>query len=83
MSLICQHKVYGIVLPSGQTSTVSRHKRDAMHPSLTCTLGSIVYVNACGQGLVFLNDSTSFMGLLHQRSEIYSDKPRMVMTGEL
>jgi hypothetical protein len=42
-----------------------------------------VYVNAFGQPLVFLNDATVVSDLLEKRGSIYSDKPRMVMTGEL
>lgn len=58
-------------------------RRDVRYRKLTCTPGNVVYVNACGQGLVFLNDAAAFTDLLHHRSDIYSDKPRMVMTGEL
>ena len=33
--------------------------------------------------MVFLNDFKAYNDLLHNRGDIYSDKPRMVMTGEL
>ena len=33
--------------------------------------------------MVFLNDYKAYNDLLHNRGDIYSDKPRMVMTGEL
>ena len=33
--------------------------------------------------MVFLNDLKTYNDLLHNRGDIYSDKPRMVMTGEL
>jgi len=42
-----------------------------------------VYINAAGIPMVFLNDYKSYNDLLHNRGDIYSDKPRMVMTGEL
>ena len=45
--------------------------------------GEIVYINAAGIPLVFLNDFKTYNDLLHNRGDIYSDKPRMVMTGEL
>ena len=42
-----------------------------------------MYINAAGIPMVFLNDFKSYNDLLHNRGDIYSDKPRMVMTGEL
>lgn len=33
--------------------------------------------------MIFLNDFKAYNDLLHNRGDIYSDKPRMVMTGEL
>ena len=33
--------------------------------------------------MIFLNDYKTYNDLLHNRGDIYSDKPRMVMTGEL
>jgi hypothetical protein len=33
--------------------------------------------------MIFLNDLKTYNDLLHNRGDIYSDKPRMVMTGEL
>jgi hypothetical protein len=45
--------------------------------------GEIVYISAAGIPMVFLNDFKAYNDLLHNRGDIYSDKPRMVMTGEL
>lgn len=42
-----------------------------------------MYINAAGIPLIFLNDFKTYTDLLHNRGDIYSDKPRMVMTGEL
>lgn len=42
-----------------------------------------MYINAAGISMVFLNDYKAYNDLLHNRGDIYSDKPRMVMTGEL
>lgn len=33
--------------------------------------------------MIFLNDHKTYTDLLQNRGDIYSDKPRMVMTGEL
>ncbi|KAF9652710.1 hypothetical protein BDM02DRAFT_3108805 [Thelephora ganbajun] len=33
--------------------------------------------------MIFLNDFKAYNDLLHNRGDIYSDRPRMVMTGEL
>ncbi|KAF7760180.1 hypothetical protein Agabi119p4_10856 [Agaricus bisporus var. burnettii] len=45
--------------------------------------GDVVYVHVFGQGLVFLNTPEAVFDLLDQRGAIYSDKPQLVMTGEL
>lgn len=45
--------------------------------------GSIVYLHVFGQGLVFLNTSEVAVDLLEKRGAIYSDKPALVMAGEL
>ena len=42
-----------------------------------------MYISAAGIPMIFLNDSKAYNDLLHNRGDIYSDKPRMVMTGEL
>jgi hypothetical protein len=52
------------------------------HP-LTTQVGDVVYVHVCGQGLVFLNSSEVAFDLLDKRGSVYSDKPYLVMTGEL
>jgi hypothetical protein len=45
--------------------------------------GRITYLHAFGQGLVFLNTPEAALALLDKRGAIYSDKPRLVMAGEL
>jgi hypothetical protein len=45
--------------------------------------GDVVYVHVFGQGLVFLNSPEAAFDLLDKRGAIYSDKPQLVMTGEL
>lgn len=42
-----------------------------------------MYISAAGIPMIFLNDFKAYNDLLHNRGDIYSDKPRMVMTGEL
>lgn len=46
-------------------------------------LGDIVYFSAVGQPVVILNSAQSLFDLLDGRSAIYSDRPRLVMGGEL
>ncbi|KAI0946483.1 hypothetical protein AcW1_009933 [Taiwanofungus camphoratus] len=45
--------------------------------------GDIVYLHVFGQGLVFLNTSDAAVDLLEKRGAIYSDKPGLIMAGEL
>ena len=45
--------------------------------------GRITYLHVLGQGLVFLNTPEVAFDLLDKRGAIYSDKPRLVMAGEL
>jgi hypothetical protein len=42
-----------------------------------------VYLHVLGQGLVFLNSPEAAVDLLDKRGSIYSDKPSLVMAGEL
>jgi hypothetical protein len=46
-------------------------------------IGNVVYLHVVGQGLVFLNSPEAVFDLLDKRGSIYSDKPQLVMTGEL
>lgn len=46
-------------------------------------IGSVCYLHICGQGLVFLNTPEAAFELLDKRGSIYSDKPHLVMGGEL
>ncbi|KAI0701738.1 cytochrome P450 [Earliella scabrosa] len=45
--------------------------------------GELVYLNIFGQGLLFVNSYEAAVDLLEKRGAIYSDKPKMVMAGEL
>ncbi|KAG6860201.1 hypothetical protein C0995_014458 [Termitomyces sp. Mi166 len=45
--------------------------------------GDVVYLHVLGQGLVFLNSPEAAFELLDKRGSIYSDKPSLVMTGDL
>ncbi|KIJ64011.1 hypothetical protein HYDPIDRAFT_175746 [Hydnomerulius pinastri MD-312] len=45
--------------------------------------GRITYIHVFGQGLVFLNTPEAAFELLDKRGAIYSDKPKLVMAGEL
>ncbi|KAJ3477354.1 hypothetical protein NLI96_g10518 [Meripilus lineatus] len=45
--------------------------------------GDIVYIHVFGQGLVFLNTQQAAVDLLEKQGSIYSDKPSLVMAGEL
>ena len=42
-----------------------------------------MHISAAGIPMIFLNDHKTYNDLLYARGDIYSDKPRMVMTGEL
>ena len=46
-------------------------------------LGKVIYVHVFGQGLVFLNTVEACTDLLDKRGTKYSDKPHLVMCGEL
>ncbi|KAF7353983.1 Cytochrome P450 [Mycena venus] len=45
--------------------------------------GDIVHVSAFGQHIILLNSETTVFDLLERRSAIYSDRPRLCMSGEL
>ncbi|KAF9652712.1 cytochrome P450 [Thelephora ganbajun] len=47
------------------------------------TYGKVIYVHVFGQGLVFLSTAEACIDLLDKRGSIYSDKPHLVMCGEL
>lgn len=50
---------------------------------LSPPLGDVNYLHILGQGLVFLNSPEAVFDLLDKRGSIYSDKPHMMMVGEL
>ncbi|KAF5384354.1 hypothetical protein D9615_003159 [Tricholomella constricta] len=45
--------------------------------------GDVCYVHVFGQGIVFLNSADVAFELLEKRGAIYSDKPHLIMVGEL
>ncbi|KAL7282024.1 hypothetical protein ACG7TL_003491 [Trametes sanguinea] len=45
--------------------------------------GDVVYLRVFGQGLLFLNSYETAIDLLDKKGSIYSDKPSLVMAGEL
>ncbi|RDB30081.1 hypothetical protein Hypma_013902 [Hypsizygus marmoreus] len=45
--------------------------------------GDVVYLHILGQGLLFLNSPEAAFDLLDKRGSIYSDKPALVMAGDL
>jgi hypothetical protein len=45
--------------------------------------GDLIYIHVFGQGLIFCNNATTAINLLEKRGAIYSDKPALIMTGEL
>ncbi|GBE84279.1 Multifunctional cytochrome P450 monooxygenase af510 [Sparassis crispa] len=45
--------------------------------------GNVVYLHVFGQGLVFLNSYEAAVDLLEKQGSVYSDKPGLVMCGEL
>ncbi|ROW06201.1 hypothetical protein VMCG_04577 [Cytospora schulzeri] len=45
--------------------------------------GPVVYLNMLGQPLVILNSAKAAQDLLARRGAIYSDRPRLVLAGEL
>ncbi|KAH9894123.1 cytochrome P450 [Cubamyces lactineus] len=45
--------------------------------------GDVVYVRIFGQGLLFLNTYDAALDLLEKKGTIYSDKPQLVMAGDL
>lgn len=46
-------------------------------------LGKLVYANAAGIPLVFLNDFQANEDLINTRGDMYNDRPKMVMLNEL
>ncbi|VDC00556.1 unnamed protein product [Peniophora sp. CBMAI 1063] len=46
-------------------------------------LGDVIYLSVMGQGIVFLNSRKAAFDLLDRRGGIYSDRPHLVMSGEL
>lgn len=45
--------------------------------------GPVVYLNMLGQPIIILNSARAAQDLLARRGAIYSDRPRLVLAGEL
>ncbi|KAI0060305.1 cytochrome P450 [Artomyces pyxidatus] len=52
-------------------------------PDLRKKYGDIVYLNALGQPIVFLNTQKVAADLLDRRASIYSDRPRLIVASEI
>lgn len=46
-------------------------------------VGNVIHVAVWGQPIVFLNSRDAAFDLLDKRGAIYSDRPKMVMAGDL
>lgn len=46
-------------------------------------LGDIVYVEAVGRGILVLNTMEAVVDLLNDKANIYSDRPNLVMVGDM
>ena len=47
------------------------------------TLGDVIYLNVLGQPVLVLESGRATLDLFDKRSNIYSDRPHLVMAGEL
>ena len=54
-----------------------------MYVHRTAYLGDVAYINVLGQHMVILNSSKAAVDLLDKRSATYSDRPILMMCGEL
>lgn len=45
--------------------------------------GDIIHLNVMGTPFVFINSAEAVTELLHTRGAIYSDRPHLVMAGDL
>ena len=46
-------------------------------------IGDVIYINALGQKMVILNSSKAAVEILDKRSTSYSDRPVIMMCGEI
>ncbi len=53
------------------------------YPTHPCTIGGITFVTALGQGIVVLNDPQYALDMLDKKGLLYSDRPKLVMGGQL
>ena len=74
-------KKSGFLPRDGQKSSVRFQFIEKMG-ALSVFLGSVVYLHILGQGLVFLNTHEAVYDLMEKRSDIYSDKPQLVLSFE-
>lgn len=50
---------------------------------LDTLLGGIVYLNALGRSIIILNDAKYAFDMLAKKSRNYSDRPKLMMAGQL
>lgn len=81
-SEILEHTSSGYRQTIGQSSTVNQ-VLFSLGDCTQLTLGDVVYLHILGISLVFLNTKDAVSDLLDRKGSIYSDKPSLVMTGEL
>lgn len=60
-----------------------KHNTDRRADRADLHAGDIVHVSAFGQHIILLNSETTVLDLLERRSAIYSDRPKLCMSGEL
>ena len=77
-----EHKSSGSLQQIGQNNTASTDHLFLAN-ILNPLKGDIVYLHVLGIGLVFINSIDAASDLMDKRGSIYSDKPSLVMAGEL
>lgn len=58
------------------------YPRPCIHESYGAA-GSVVYLSIFGRSIIVLNSAKAAFDLLDKRSSIYSDRPRLIMAGDL
>ncbi|KZV60850.1 cytochrome P450 [Peniophora sp. CONT] len=88
--LLTSGRSHGTLPPSPKLTPVIGTVRQMMSKQIWLVvqrwgveLGDVVYLSVWGQPLLFLNSRHAALELLDKRGAIYSDRPRMVMGGEL
>lgn len=73
----------GIINMVSTSPSRSAHRATFHFQYIIRRAGEIVYLHVFGQGLVFLNTHEVALDLMDRKGSIYSDKPALVMAGEL